>query len=202
MYHEPAAIGRVQERPRTILFCREVPWQTRLPVSTRKLAGEFAEAGWRVVWVEPPRPVWRQVESALAGKAQAVASHGGWGDVGVTELTPSTLLPFSMRIPGLWRPLVRSSWLGCLPSVRRSLARAGLGAPDVLWLSHVSALGLPRLFPGVPVVWQVTDDYPLLSRTQRRCRELLQWNLERADAVLFSSPLLLQRYRPFCVANG
>lgn len=193
------ARGLARPGQRTILFCREVPWHTRLPVSTRKIAGEFAAAGWRVVWVEPPQPVWRQVERALAGMSPAVAVHGpGWGDVGVTELAPGTLLPFSMRVPGLWRPLVRRSWLGCFPSVRSSLARAGVGTPDVLWLSHVSALGLPRLFPGVPVVWQVTDDYPLLSRTQGRCRELLHWNLERADAVLFSSPLLLERYRAFC----
>jgi glycosyltransferase involved in cell wall biosynthesis len=180
----------------TILFCREVPWQTELPVSTRKLAEHFAAAGWRVIWVEPPRAVWRDVESALRGTVRHVQADGCHENV--TPLAPRTLLPFSMRIPGVWRALAERSWAGCVPSIGASLRRGGLSSPDVLWLSHVSALGLPALFPAAPVLWQVTDDYPLLSRTEHRCRELLAANLARADAVLFSSPLLLERYRSLC----
>jgi glycosyltransferase involved in cell wall biosynthesis len=189
----------VPARARTILFCREVPWHTELPVSTRKLAQCFAEAGWRVAWLQPPIPPWRLGSSG----ARKVIEQAELGRVSpmhpnVAELSPRTWAPFSLRIPGLWRPLARRNWSACVPALRRSLERAGVGQPDVLWLSHVSALGLPRLFPGVPVIWQVTDDYPLLSRTERRCRELLRWNLAQADAVLFSSPLLLDRYAAYC----
>ena len=197
---EDLAPGAASHRSRTILFCREVPWQTELPVSTRKLAERFAAAGWRVAWLEPPRPPWRfraLAPGADAGRSERASSV----DSGITPLAPRTLVPFSLRIPGLWRPLAHCNWSGCVPALRRSLEHASVGKPDVLWLSHISAWGLARLFPGVPVIWQVTDDYPLLSRTERRCRELLRWNLASADAVLFSSPLLLERYASFCRAS-
>lgn len=176
---------------RTILFCREVPWNTQLPVSTRKLAERFAVAGWQVIWVVPPRRTpdgpRLSIHRAVPGAAARIA-----------ELRPRTRVSFSLRVPGLWRLLVKESWRGCAPSLPELLSRAGLAVPDVLWLSHLSALGLPRLFPGSPVLWQVTDDYPLLSRNPRRCGTLLRQNLERADAVIFTSPLLLERYGRFC----
>jgi glycosyltransferase involved in cell wall biosynthesis len=174
----------------TILFCREVPWNTGLPVSTRKLAERFAMAGWRVVWVVPPRRV-------PAGARLSVHRVPG-AAVHIAELRPRTRISSSLRVPGLWRLLVKRTWHGCAPSLPELLSQAGLNAPDVLWLSHLSALGLPELFSGVPVLWQVTDDYPTLSRNPRRCRALLLQNLERADAVLFTSPLLLERYGRFC----
>src|SRR5262245_26165966 len=149
-----------QRAPRTILFCREVTWNTRMPVRDRKLAERFAIAGWRVIWVLPPRraPSGATLSFQLAASAEPAR---------ITELRPRTLVPFSLRLPVLWRPLASGSWQGCRPSLAELISRAGLAAPDVLWLSHVSALGLPRLFPGAPVLWHVTDDYPLLSRNPR-----------------------------------
>jgi hypothetical protein len=196
---ETTALGQPPQSavcPGTILFCREVPWQTQLAVSTRKLAERFASSGWRVIWVEPPRAVWRDFGPALRGKLRHAEADSGHDNV--TPLAPRTLVPFSLRIPGVWRALAERSWANCVPSIEATLRRAGVRPPDVLWLSHVSALGLPALFPAAPVLWQVTDDYPLLSRTEHRCRELLEANLARADAVLFSSPLLLERYGSFC----
>ena len=62
-----------------------------------------------------------------------------------------------------------------------------------MWLSHYSALGLPRLFPDTPKVWHITDDYPERSSFPTRCRALCQENYDRADHLVFASPLVAQK---------
>ena len=71
----------------TILFCREVPWESRLPVSTRKLAGCFAEAGWDVIWLTQAMRLrywwgWKKIDPAgydgRAGRPARCAAFA-WG---------------------------------------------------------------------------------------------------------------------------
>lgn len=179
---------------RTILFCREVPWETHLPISTRRLAGLFAGAGWNVVWLTPPlapQDLLRRPDPALVRQHRPGGVRHENGRV--LAYTARTLAPHSLRLPVGNATLAERIWRWCVPPVRRVLDRSGIGAPDVLWLSHIKALGLPDLFPGRPVVWHMTDHYPSRSVSPERCRELCRLNLRRADRLLFSSPALAER---------
>lgn len=181
-------------RGRTIVFCREVPWATDLPISTRRLGGLFARAGWNVVWLTPPlapQDLLRRTDPAILRQHRAGGARYEQGRV--LAYTARTLAPHTLRLPIGNAALARRIWRWCVPSVRSVLRQAGLDEPDVLWLSHIKALGLPDLFPGVPVVWHMTDHYPSRSASRRRCADLCRLNLQRADRLLFSSPGLAER---------
>lgn len=180
-------------RPGKILFCREVPWDGHLPVSTRKLAGLFAASGWRVAWITPPLPPWYRIQQMPEAIVRQHALGGITYADGVFAYTPLSWVPYSMRVDMAGAPLARRVWSGCVPPVREVLHRVGFGEPDVLWLSEPRALGLMDLFPVAPVIWQITDHYPSLSRSPERCQELCRLNFSRASRLVFSSPLLADR---------
>lgn len=178
----------------TILFCREVPWETDTPVSGRKLAQYFAAAGWQVIWLNPPlgpHDLLRRNDPLLVAQNQ----RGGefHEDHAVFAYTPRTWSPHSFRLPLSGPHLAARAWRWCHPRLPEVLLRAGVGRPDVLWLSHPRAFGLPDLFPGVPVVWHMTDDYTARTASPERCHRLCQLNYERADLALFSSPAFARR---------
>lgn len=178
---------------RSILFCREVPWETELPVSTRKLAERFADDGWQVIWLAPPLAPWPISKRLDQRLVEQHVSGGKWVRDGVFAYTPRTMVPFSLQLPAGREALASQTWRWCRPDVRSVLRRAGVAEPDALWISNLRGLGLADLFPGRPVLWQVTDDYPRLSRTPEACRDLCRLNFTQADATVFSSPQLAER---------
>ena len=68
----------------TILFTREVRWESTLPVSTRMLAERFLADGWRVIWLNP-------VGFGPVPRLEAV-DHGA-----LLELRPSSPVPGTLR---------------------------------------------------------------------------------------------------------
>ena len=178
---------------RTILFCREVPWETELPVSTRKLAERFADEGWQVLWVAPPLAPWPISKKLDHRLVEQYESGGLHVRPGVFAYTPRTRVPFSLQLPAGREALAARTWRWCSPRLHDVFAKAGVDAPDVLWISNLRGLGLSELFPSAPILWQVTDDYPSLSRTPEACRDLCRLNFSAADRILFSSPGLAER---------
>lgn len=154
-------------KPGTILFTREVAWDSTLPVSTRMLADRFRVNGWQVLWVNPvaPGPLPR-VESAR--------------QEGLIELRPRSPVPCSLRVAAGVERRHALAWASVGPSLRRAL---GGNAPAVLWLSHIKSHGLRALFPGVPVIWHVTDDYAGMSRFPSAAARLLRVGLQSAAHV-------------------
>jgi len=151
----------------TILFTREVPWESTLPVSTRMLADRFRVNGWEVLWVNPVRP----------GVLPAVDVAR---DERLVELRPRSPVPCSLRLVGGVERRHELAWQSVGPALRRAL---GPSTPAVLWLSHVKSHGIRTLFPGVPVVWHVTDDYAGMSRFPVAAARLLRAGLASAGHV-------------------
>lgn len=169
--------------PATILFTREVPWESTLPVSTRMLADRFRLNGWQVVWVNPVRP------GPLPG-VEVVRGER------LVELRPRSPVPCSLRLAAGVERRHALAWRSVGPALRRAI---GPSAPAVLWLSHVKSHGVRALFPGVPVLWHVTDDYAGMSRFPAAAARLLQAGLTSAGHVACVSSELrdatVQRYR-------
>lgn len=154
----------------TILFTREVRWDSTLPVSTRMLAERFLADGWRVLWLNPVVP------SALP--RLQVIEHGG-----LLELRPESPVPTSLRSSVAVEARHALAWRSVGGLIRRALSQRGIADPSVLWLSHIKSFGLERIFPGVPVLWQVTDDYAGMSRFPVSAARLCRVGFQSAGRV-------------------
>lgn len=162
---------------RTVLVVRETEWDDALAISTRRLAGGFADRGHNVQWVNPPAPMRGMPPVAIEVSPEVVT------------VAPCTPLPWSPRLPvGSGLPLA-AAWSTALPRLNR------LGRPDVLWLSHPKSVGIERCHPGVPVIWHVTDFYPQKSSYPERIDEVLGIGLRGADRVVASSKPLSDHLR-------
>lgn len=153
--------------PATILFTREVAWESTLPVSTRMLADRFRANGWRVLWVNPVRPGPLPVVEVTRAER-------------LLELRPQSPVPCSLRLAAGVERRHALAWMSVGPGLRRAVGPSG---PAVLWLSHVKSHGIRALFPGVPVVWHVTDDYAGMSRFPVAAARLLRAGLASAGHV-------------------
>lgn len=179
---------------KTILFCREVPWRTSLQISTLRLAKQFARNGWRVIWICPPLPPYYRLRKRKAELEAQYKSGGVFLEEGsVFAYTPFTVLPFTLRAPIGATVLADRQWGLCLPSLSSVLRRSGFPQPDLLWMSNYGGLGLYRLFPHTPSIWHITDDYPERSSYRDRCLAVCRANYEKADHLVFSSPLVAEK---------
>lgn len=177
---------------RTILFVREIPWESFFPISTRMLAGEFARDGWNVIWLNPPLMPWHNDDNKSHYQQLLAQNKGGGIFYGgsVFAYTPRSYVPFSRR-PPLDRPfLARWMWRGCWPPVRRVLDNAGVPEPDVLWLANLHGGGVKDLFPGCPTIFHVTDDYEHFPSTPVTCMQIERANYAVADHIVVTAPTL------------
>lgn len=170
-----------------------------------------------IVYVEPHRsPVRRLLSSADAGARVTTAglrgslnrnqeSATGSRNKRLRIFQPKEVLPFSGYLPFInqinyartGRDLYSYLRQGCLLPVRAVI------------LSFPKDLDVLSRFAGVPIIYDVMDDYPLFfdawqGAVLRRLHERL---LRRADMVVTSSRTLADRCGPFarrlqCITNG
>lgn len=184
----------------TILFVREVPWRTHFPITTRVLAGDFAADGWNVLWITTPLPPWNTGRGVRGDALREQHDSGGlWVEENVFAYTPQTRIPFSRHFPLDRAFLARRIWDGCQPPLHEVLDAAGVPAPDVLFLAHWGAGALRHLFPGVPVVFHVTDNYAHYPAVPAAaCDRLQRENYRAADHVIVTAysleTLLMRRF--------
>lgn len=172
---------------RTLLFVREVPWNTHLPISTLRLAKEFARRGDRIAWILPPLMPWH-AQSRKAAWASA-KTGGHYVDDRVFQLVPRTVVPFTRHAPCNTPFLSEAQWLGCLPPLPRVLRRHGI-EPDLLFLSGYATAGVRRLFPGVPSVFHVTDDYAAYPSSPKTVRAIERRVYPQAELVVTTTQSL------------
>lgn len=182
------------EKNRTVLFVRELPWDSVFPISTRMIAGEFVKDGWTVIWISPPLMPWHYYRTDGPYRKQLIHQYRVGGikyERGmVFSYTPRTWLPFSRHYP-LDRPfLARWTWHCCAPQLKKVIKRAGMPYPDILWLSGYLTEGARRLFPDVPVVQHVTDYYRAYPSSAKTCAELEGENYHKADHIVVTAPSL------------
>lgn len=183
---------------RTVLFVREVPWDTHLSISTLRLAKEFARRGDRLAWVLPPLMPWH----ARSRKgAWALSSEGGrYVEDRVFEYAPKSLIPFARRAPLDAAKLSEWQWLGCIPSLRSVLVSHGF-EPDLLFLSGYATAGVRRLFPGVPAVFHVTDDYAAYPSSPKTVRAIERRTYPDGQLVVTTTESLAQMVTGLGVAS-
>jgi glycosyltransferase involved in cell wall biosynthesis len=131
--------------------------------------------------------------------------------------TPEVLPPrLSLYRPDLGLPFARSVCLlnraNCgrtVTGLLRHLEAHGWQRPGAVIASFPDHLDSVRLFDGVPLVYDLMDEPELFLRwwQKRRFRRMHGELLERADLVVTSSRVLLERYggrarRTVCVTNG
>jgi len=178
---------------KTILFVREVPWGSVFPISTRMIAGEFANNGWNVIWITAPLMPWHfRAKGPVRHQLLEQNRCGGmkYQNGRVFSYTPRVWLPFSRHWP-LDRPfLCRNMWKFCVPSIKEVLRRSGMPRPDVLWLSLISAMGLRRMFPRIPAIHHVTDYYQEYATTPATCHAIEKENYDDADHIVVTAPSL------------
>lgn len=141
------------------------------------LAERFLADGWQVIWLNPvvPGPVPRVL----------VEQRGD-----LLELRPSSPVPCSLRSTLALEPRHALGWASVAPLIRRTLRRHGIADPSALWFSHIKSVGLQGLFPGVPTVWHVTDDYAGMSRFPTAAARLCRAGFQAADRVVCVSSAL------------
>ena len=178
----------------TILFVREVPWESVFPISTRMIAEQFFLNGWNVIWITNPLMPWHWNGNGGPYREQLLRQNSerglSYNDGRVFAYTPRSWLPFSKRFP-LDRPsLSRLTWQFCLPSIKSVIEEAGMPEPDVLWLSSFLSQGMSAIYPGKPVVQHVTDYYQDFSSAPATCGSIEKYNYEHSDHVVVTAPSL------------
>jgi Glycosyl transferases group 1 len=176
----------------TLLFVREVPWNAYYRVSTRAIAGEFAQEGWNVIWLTPPLMPWQwKPRNELDAEKFRYYSNGGvFIEENVFAYTPRSYCPFSRHSP-LDRPILADwIWRFCQPAIPTVLKKAGVPFPDVLWLSAFHAGGLKQIFPGVPSIAHVHDNFSGYASTPKTCREIERRNYATSTQWVAATPSL------------
>ncbi len=181
------------ENNKTILFVREVPWESVFPISTRMIAEQFLLHGWKIIWFTMPLMPWHRNPRGPY-RAQIFKQHRERGifheDKRVFSYTPRAYIPFSKHFP-LDRPILADHmWRFCLPSIKAILRESGMPRPDLLWLSSPPSHGISRLFPDLPAVQHVTDYYQGYASSPATCGVIEKSNYERADIVVVTAPTL------------
>lgn len=177
----------------TILFVREVPWQTHFPITTRVLAGDFAADGWNVVWLTPPLMPWHRRYGGLYDQHR---DGGIWYGENVFAYTPRSPVPVSRRFPLDRAFLIRWMWSACRPAVLRVLQEAGIPAPDLLFIAHWSAGEVRHYFPATPVIVHVTDNYAHYPAVPAAtCERMQRENYRSAGHIIVTAPSLKRLLR-------
>jgi glycosyltransferase involved in cell wall biosynthesis len=171
-----------------LLFFGVVPLAS-MPQRPHHFATALARR-FEVVYVDPHRSIGR---IALEHARPAAGDAGAELPAGIHRLEARPVLPWSGYLP----PVNAFNYARVAGRVRTFFAAQGLGAPRALvatFPKHVDAL---RHFPGVPVIYDVMDDYSgFFDRWQARVIERLHQRLLRAATlVTVSSRVLEQRSR-------
>ena len=187
-----ARVGAESKRSGPVLYLGCIPFRT-LRQRPQQLAIEISRRA-DLLYIEPHR----SQAGRLASPDWLVEEPPGPGS-SLEILDPPAALPASGYLPVLNRVNYRRT----ARAIRRRLAARGGGAPPrSIVVSFPKHLDLLRWFPGIPVCYDVMDEYPLFfDRWQgavlARLHERL---LRRADAVVVTSALLEERCRPFARA--
>ena len=172
----------------TLLFFGIMPL-----ASMRQRPHHFAAAlarRFEVVYVEPHRSIGR---IALEHARRAVDETGPDLPVGIHRLEAGPVLPWSGYLP-LLNAINYSRAAG---RVKAFLADRGLRAPRAVVATFPKHFDVLRHFPGVPVIYDVMDEYPgFFDRWQAQMIAHLHVRLLRAATrVTVSSRVLEQRSR-------
>lgn len=186
----------------TILFVREVPWNSFYPISTRKLAGEFAANGWNVIWLTDPLMPWK-TKPRNEFDVEKISTHTSNGviiDNNILAYTPRSYAPFSRYFP-LHHPwLADKLWHWCFPSIPKIIRANTFPNPDVLWLSTFHSAGLQRLFPEAISIAHVHDNFSGYDSTPDTCKTIETKSYSQATHLVAATPSLKRMLiRDFCV---
>ena len=179
---------------KTILFVREVSWNSHYAISTRKIAGEFAENGWNVIWLTPPLMPWHRhpKNDDEQEMFQVYAQGGVFWEENVFAYTPRSYIPFSRRFPLDHPKLANWQWRYCFPTISQVLKQAKVPFPDYLWLSTFHSGGLTSIFKQAKIISHVHDNFSGYPSTPRTCRKIEKEQYQKASIIFASAPSLKQ----------
>lgn len=119
------------------------------------------------------------------------------GESGISLFRHRELIHHRIRVSGLLRVL-NASWT--VPSIRSCLQPIRVTSADVIVNFNYEYLFLRRLFPDLPIITIINDDF--VSRALPGCRPSLayaqQRTCEQSDVVLTPSVVLQQQLAPYC----
>lgn len=182
-----------------ILYLGIVPFRSAWQ-RPQQLAAVLAEQS-QLLYVNPPRSPLGALRHAIHPPAVLEQDTPD----GMTVFQPRPILPLSGYVPGV----NRCNYASIARQLKAWIRDGKFPVPDAIVASFPKQVDLLEHFPGVPVLYDVMDDYPLffdawqganLSRMHERL-------LRAADAAVASSQTLAERCRPACrqctvITNG
>lgn len=179
---------------RTILFVREVPWNSHFAISTKKIAEQFAKNEWNVIWLTPPLMPWhrhpknKDEEEIFRNYEQ----EGIFYQDNIFAYSPRSYIPFSRKFP-FDRPLLADiQWSYCFPSIPSVLKKANVPSPDFIWLSTFHSGGLKKVFPQSVQISHVHDNFSGYSSAPKTCKMIEQQQYKNAS-IIFAATSSLKR---------
>lgn len=163
-----------------LLYCGIVPYHS-IRQRPQWLA-DLLSHNRRVLYVEPH--VSHLNASAASDKVQKIHEQ-------LAVYTPPAALPITGYIP-LFN---RISYARTAANIGKILRRLAWPAPSQLWTSFPKQIDMVRRFDGVPVVYDVMDDYPAFFGMGQRTvlRKMHKALIQRADLIFASSNVLAQK---------
>ena len=136
--------------PAPILYFGVVPFDS-IRQRPQQLALELAQSA-DVVWVEPNR-------SMMPWPGGGAPHRHGTGDAPprLHRFEPGPVLPLSGSLPAL----NRVNYAATARRLKHFLSARALGRPRVILASFPKHVDVLPHFPGIPVCYDVMDDYPL-----------------------------------------
>ena len=159
-------------------------WRSALQVGSHHIARSFLGSGWAVGMVSAPlTPLHHLRRSAPDVADRFAARQAGPGIDGVHNIVPYTALP-------LIGPGFRSRWMlrswprQTVPSLARTLRRAGLFAPDLLLADSPMHSGLADIIEPRCLVFRIPDYTPGFRGVSTAWTALEEDMVRRADLVV------------------
>ncbi len=158
------------------------------PLGSHQYIRRFRESGSRCLWMGPAMSPLHLFKLDRANRRRFKVWAGGLREhEGISWLLPMTLMPY-YRLPffgSLWAG--RNHYRFCLPSVRRSLEKAGFAEPDLIWCANPAALGLLDILPHGKSCFRLADRLDQFGRIPQSILSLQEELIRRVDAVLATS---------------
>jgi glycosyltransferase involved in cell wall biosynthesis len=153
-----------------------------------------------VVYVDPNRSFLQPLRRRPAGWLPAEEVPAG-----LFRFRPGAGLPFARSVAAF----NRRNYAQTLRGLRHFLEERGLSAPRAVVVTFPDQVEVAGAFPGTPLVYDLMDEPELFLRPwqQARYRRLHRRLLARADLLVTSSRVLLERYGPHArralrISNG
>jgi len=166
-------------------------------VAGHHLARRFARRGDQVAWCAGPVSPFNLLRANAESRARLrLWRRGGeWsGDRTMFACSPMTLLPHRRRPLFDHRFMAAHTLRATVPSFRRTLAAAGFGSPDLLFMEPgAPLLALLDLYPGARSVYRMCDDTAEFPDTPRSFAAIEREVCRRVDLVVATARRLARR---------